>query len=115
MRMLYVITALALAAALAGCSTAPSMTREGPTLDRNGRPRSLALDSRPMIRLAADQPDAWWSARNDLPRAVAVPNDGLLYDVTEVRTYDRLYSHDGRVHDHFRQHTYSTRVRSHTP
>lgn len=115
MRTLYTVTLLTLALALAGCTAAPSMTNEGPTLDRKGRPRSLALDSRPMIKLAADQPDAWWTARNDLPRAVAVPNDGLLYDVTEVRTYDHLYSHNGRVNDHYHQQTYSTRVRQLSP
>jgi len=97
---------------LGGCASDGDL---GPTVDRRGRLRSLALDSPQQHHLAGQQISGWWVSRNDYLRRTAVEQDGLLLDTSEQTTWDRLSSHDGDMDDHFYQRTRKTRVRQYYP
>jgi len=105
---------LVIGLALGGCAASHPPARQvdyGRTFDRDGAPRSLVL-SHPE---AAGDDYAWYASRNDFARSTVVERDGLVYDVSVDRVYDRLHTHNGRVHDHYHQSSYRQRVRTFAP
>jgi len=102
----------ALAVVCVACTSAPRAATPSPALTG----RSLATDSRPLIRLEqraaqADHPQlAWYQYRNDIQPAVDAGFAGPILEFTAIRARDRQSSHDGRIRDNFQHQTTRTRI-----
>jgi len=103
---------LSLGTLIGGC--APQ--RERPELtdlrEPTGAKRSLALNPAEMRRLPQARPGVpWYAVRNEYERATEVGTAGPTVQSAETRTYDRIGSSHGQVHDHYRRTTRRRRYR----
>lgn len=82
----------------------------GPIVDEQGEARSLTFDSPQMQQLQHMQPwltaeNAWYTGRLDSRSSVIAGSRSRIFEVTEVRSRDRITSSDGDVKDNYSQST----------